>query len=75
MEKAYDPKDLVGRLKKRGLNVGEDAAKGVVEDVFGWAEESAKLSESPFDDLAAAAYPTLKKAAIEAIDKVDGEVG
>jgi len=73
--KAYDPKLLVEKLKAVGLDVAEDAAVRVVEAVFDWATESAKLSENKIDDVIAALLPTLKPAIFEAIDKIDGEVG
>jgi len=51
MEKAYDLKDLLGRLKNRGLDVAEDAVEGVFDDVMDWLEESAPISKTPFDDM------------------------
>lgn len=75
MEKAYDVQDLVARFKARGLDVAEDGAKAMVEELFSWFEVSVKLSSTPFDDVALAVVPHLKKAALEAIDRVDGKVG
>lgn len=76
MEKAYDLKDLAGRLKGRGLDVAEEAAKIVVEELVSWAEDSAKLSATPYDDLAAGAlYPKLKELVLEQVDKIDGKQG
>ena len=75
MEKAYDVKFLLEKLKGRGLNLAEDAAKGVVEDLFLFIEESAKLSASPYDDMALIVLPKLKDMALAQIDKIDGQAG
>lgn len=75
MEKAYDLKELASKLKSKGLDVAEDAAKHVVEGVVEWFEESAKLSATPYDDMALIVLPQVKKMALEAVDKIDGQVG
>lgn len=75
MEKAYDPKALLERLKGRGLEVAEEAGKVVVEEVFAWFEESAKLSATPIDDVALILVPQLRAAALGAVDKIDGKAG
>lgn len=75
MRHAYDFVDLREKLKARGLDLGEEAAKGVLEDVLAWVEESSRLSATPFDDVAVVVIPPLKKMALEAIDKLDGQVG
>lgn len=72
MEKAYDLKALVEKLKAKGLDVAEDAAKIVVEESFAWVEESAKLSATPYDDLLIAVIPVMKKEVLKAVDKIDG---
>jgi len=72
---AYDIKVLAEKLKSRGLDVGEDLLKGVVEDVFGWAEASVKESPTPYDDIALAILPVIKVEALKQIDKIDGQVG
>ena len=75
MEKAYDVKDLVEKLKDAGLEVAEEAAKAVVESVLDWVQESAALSPNKWDDLIAGFIPAAKPAIMEALDKIDGEVG
>lgn len=79
MNKAYDPKDLVRRLKENGLNVAEDAAKVIVEQTFGWVEDSAKLSTKgiigKLDDVVVSLLPPLKSFILEQVDKIDGEQG
>lgn len=72
MEKAYDLKALVEKLKAKGLDVAEDAAKVIVEESFAWVEESAKLSATPYDDLLIAVIPVMKKEVLKAVDKIDG---
>lgn len=72
---AYELNSLVEAFKKRGLNVAEDSAKGVVEDVCAWFEVQAKASATPFDDVALVVLPQLKKAVLEKIDELDGEPG
>jgi len=51
MEKAYDVKALVKYAKAEGLEVAEEAAKGLYRALRQWIEDSAKLSENPYDDL------------------------
>ena len=75
MEKAYDIGGLVAVLKSKGLDLAEDGAKIVAESVFEWIEESAKLSASPYDDMALIVLPQLKKLALSEIDKIDGKEG
>lgn len=75
MEKAYDPKALVEKLKGRGLDLAEDAGKIIVEELFVWVEESAKLSASPYDDMALIVMPQLKEKALAFVDKIDGVEG
>jgi hypothetical protein len=75
IDKAYDPKALVAKLKGRGLDVAEEAAKVLVEETCSWLEESAKLSATPVDDIAAVLVPHLKSLALGAVDKIDGAAG
>lgn len=72
---AYDIKALGEKLKSRGLDVAEDALKGVVEDVFGWVEGSVKESVTPYDDILLGILPVVKAETMKQIDKVDGQVG
>lgn len=75
MEKAYDAKDLLLKLKGQGLDVAEEAAKVVVEVVLDWVQESAAMSENKVDDIILALIPAVKPFILEQIDKIDGEVG
>lgn len=75
MEKAYEIGGLVEKLKGKGLDLAEDGAKHIVESVFEWLQESAILSETPYDNMALVVYPSLKVMALGAADKIDGKVG
>lgn len=75
MEKAYDVQVLMMNLKGRGLDVAEEAAKVIVEELMDWLAASAKLSATPFDDVAATLLPMIKEAALKEVDKIDGQVG
>ena len=75
MEKAYDLKNLVARLKTKGLDVAEDVAKVALVEVLDWISESALVSSNNYDDLFIAVMPLLKTAMLEQIDKIDGKVG
>lgn len=75
MEKAYDLKALANQLKGRGLDVAEEGAKLVVEELCKWVEESAKISPTPYDDMAMVILPKIKSLALEQVDKIDGQVG
>lgn len=72
---AYDLKDLVSKLKGRGLDVAEEAGKVVVEELVSWLQESAALSATPFDNIALVILPEIKRLALEVVDKIDGKVG
>lgn len=75
MGKAFDLKVLTGKLAARGLDLAEDAAKIVIEEVLDWAADSVALTENKFDDLATPFIPQLKAAALGAADKIDSKVG
>lgn len=75
MESAYQLSVLVAQLKGRGLDVAEEGAKVIIDEVFNWVEASAKLSKTPYDDMGLVVLPMLKAKALEAADKIDGQVG
>lgn len=70
-KKAYDAKLLLESLKSEGLEIAEESAKILVEGVMGWLEESARLSETPYDDMASIIYPQLKKIVMEKIEDIN----
>ena len=71
--KAYDLKVLTDRLKARGLDLAEDAAAIIIEEVSDWVVESAPKSKTPFDDVAIVVMPQLKNFALDLVDEIDGE--
>lgn len=75
MNAAYDLKELGNKLKAHGLDVAEDAAKLIVEEVFAWIAESAQLSGNKYDDLVSILIPVLKPHILAEVDKIDKEVG
>lgn len=75
MNKAYDLAALLVLLKGRGLDLAEEGAKIVVEEMVNWLEQSAQLSSTPYDDLLLVIYPQLKQMALGLADKIDGQVG
>ena len=75
MEKAYDLKELGEVLKGKGLDLAEESLNMVFDSLMDWIEASAKVSATPYDDMAMVIMPQLKKLVKEAIDKIDGEEG
>lgn len=73
MENAYDLKDLGARLKAKGLVEVEDAAGEFYTEFKAWLEESAKLSENPWDDMAVPFLKQVDPIVLPQIDKIDGE--
>lgn len=72
---SYDLKNLGNKLKERGVDLAEDSAKIVAEEVLSWISESAQSSENKVDDLFAVVIPMLKPHILSKIDKIDGKVG
>ena len=75
MEKAYDLKVLGEKLKARGLDLAEEGAKIVVEEMFSWLEESCKVSPNKYDDLLLVVMPIVKPEIMKQVDKIDGKEG
>jgi len=71
--KAYDVKVLVAKLKARGLDVAEDMAMVLIDEVSAWVVESAVISENKVDDIAALGMPELVKIVKQLADKIDGK--
>lgn len=70
LEKAYDFKVLIERLKLRGLKEVEDLARIVYEQLKTFLMESAPLSENPIDDIAAPFVMQLDPLVLPQIDKI-----
>lgn len=75
MEKAFDPKDLVEKLKAKGMDVAEDMAKLIAVEVMDWLGESFALSENKYDDLVLPLMPPIKAFVVSQLDKIDGKEG
>ncbi len=75
MLKPYDVSELVTILKSKGLDIAEEAASLVVESSLKWIKESAKLSATPYDDMALIVLPQVESFIKNAVDKIDGQVG
>jgi hypothetical protein len=72
---AYEVKALAEKLKSKGLEVAEDAAKVVVEETLQWVAEEAVKSEIKIDDLLVAIIPVVKPHILAAVDKIDQKEG
>lgn len=66
-------KELVEELKKKGINIAEDAVMHLIDAVFEIGERAVVASENKYDDLLLAAFPAGKKALKDLADKIDGE--
>jgi hypothetical protein len=70
-----DKKQLVEKLKAEGLNVAEEALKDTIEVAFKVGEEALKATKATWVPLAIGFLPMLKSFLLEAVDKIDGQVG
>lgn len=74
MEKAFDVKVLVDRLKAKGLPVIEDEIQLVTKEVFAWAGESCILKGGLYA-LGGTLLPILAKEVDKIEDAIDGQAG
>lgn len=70
----YDIKVLIEKLKTKGIDLAEKAARDAVNEVFDWVTESVKTSSTPFDDVLLLVLPKAKEMALKEVDKIDGKV-
>lgn len=75
LQKAYDFEVLIKRLKARGLEIGEEALKTLIKELFKFLRDSAPLSGMVYDDMALIVYPQIEAMLLSAADKIDGQVG
>lgn len=76
MEKPFDTKDLVARLKGHGLDVAEELAEVLVSETMDWAKESCMIHpNSLVKAIGVPAVEMLKPIALKAVDKIDGKEG
>jgi hypothetical protein len=73
MEKAYDVKDLLNRLKSDGLELVEAEAGLFYKHLKEWVQESAVLSPNKIDDVIAPFVGQLDPIMLPLIDRIDGE--
>ncbi len=66
---------LVDRLKGKGLDIAEEAAKLVVVETFAWLEEEVIASENKIDDVLIALFPLVQKLVLDQVDRIDGKEG
>lgn len=75
MPEGFDVEALKAKLKARGLDLAEEAAKEVASDICDWLQESLPKSKVPFAGFLAGFVPELKKLALGLADQIDGKVG
>lgn len=75
MIKAWDTKDLIDRLKSKGLEAAEKVLKVVASEVIDWASESLMLSTGVVGKVAAPIIAGMKPVLLAEIDKIDGVSG
>lgn len=75
MEKAYDVKVLLERLKAKGLDLAEKGLVDTLDTVNEWVGESAKLSATPLDDMAHGVGQPFVAFVKTKIDLLDGQAG
>jgi len=73
MEKAYDLKGLLEKLKGEGLELAEDAAESVYKATKEWLKESAALSTTPIDDMIVPFLDQLDPIVLPLVDKINPE--
>ena len=76
MEKPFDLKVLMEKLKSKGLDLAEEAVIIFINEASDWANESALIHPNAIvKGLVPLAISTVKPLALEAADKIDGKVG
>lgn len=75
MEKAYDVKSLMAKMKDSGLDLVEAEVGLFYKNLKEWAQESAVLSENKIDDIVAPFVGQLDPILLPLIDKIDGQQG
>lgn len=76
MEKPFDKANLVERLKAQGLPIAEEAVETVVKELFSWTKESLAIHPNALvKAIGLPAVEILQPLALQAVDKIDGQVG
>lgn len=70
-----DSKTLAEVLKKHGVEIAEEQAVAFVKGVFKALPEIAAATPNKVDDLVVPLLSVLEPKILEALDKIDGQVG
>ncbi|MFZ8933694.1 MAG: hypothetical protein ACO2ZP_07340 [Bacteriovoracaceae bacterium] len=66
---------LKEKLKAEGLELAEESVKDLVENALVTIRAIVKVTENKYDDMALPLIDLAEKAIMDAVDKIDGEVG
>jgi hypothetical protein len=75
MSTPFDVKNLVDRLKNKGIDQAEEIAKVIANETCDWLAESCVMHPNPYVKLGAAVVMAAKPELLKAVDKIDGQVG
>lgn len=75
MDKPWDGKALMDMLKAEGMPSLEIGAEKIAGALFMWLEKSIELEGGLVQALASPAVAAIKKAAMDQINKIDGQPG
>lgn len=70
MEKAFDPKDLVARLRLHGITIADEAAHAVINDIFNWVKDSVAVIGGPATEFVLPIAQKLHDLAVAEVDKL-----
>lgn len=66
---------IIAKAKDRGIEVGEEIAKELVDLTFDIVEEVIKATDTKIDDAALPVIAGLRIKAMALVDKIDGKEG
>ena len=67
--------ELKEKLKAEGLDLAEESVKDIVENALNTIRAIVKVTENKYDDMALPLIELAEKAIMDAVDKIDGQVG
>lgn len=73
MDKAWDAKGLLDKLKARGLDMLEADAMMAAEEILAWVHESIVLSETKMDDITLPFLPMIEGPLKALVDQINGK--
>lgn len=68
-------KELVDKLKEKGLVVAEDAVEDLIKVLFEVGKDAIIASENKYDDFLLAVLPKAEEMLLELADKIDQKEG